>query len=208
MKNKVLKVKFDDFVMGWKMEEPAEHEINLTEVFDEIVNEEDRLFLRFKEQFINEFIDGKGEVPYHFCVDVMASVCDEPIICTAYLRICPNMDNIGSKLKLQICEDYCDNDISNFNEYDVGNYAELPVLAQENIEYPEDDWYSNDFCEFLAKVAVVIPYIARTIGFNMDKVVNMIGTTNWDLWEGLVEDIDPFAQSLKRAIAEKESEVN
>ena len=32
----------------------------------------------------------------------------------------------------------------------------------------------------------------------MDKTMNMIGTTNWDLLHSCLEDIDPFKVSLNR----------
>lgn len=123
---------------------------------------------------------------------------NEQIYSTLYLV--PTAEYLDPKKVQQVCKDY---DVKpHMIDFDMMHSEFIfPMLVQEIIdiekiqEFSENDNYIQ---QYLLSASIASENINMLSGFYMDKTMNMIGTTNWDLLHSCLEDIDPFKVSLDR----------
>ena len=170
--------------------------------FEELWYDDENLLLKFKEKFSCDFFGNDKSIDYHFYLDFTGN--DEIGYCVG-LNMMPTLKHIFPSKLLEIAKDY--NILAkDLNDYDVFTNCLIPILCQQNIDFEITEgstWYTNEIIELLETATVVIPHINRLIGFYMDKSINGIGTTNWDLLEDLLYNEDPFRKSLNRIKIEK-----
>ena len=116
------------------------------------------------------------------------------------LYLVPTMKNIHCSLKKEIMEDYCMGDEDEIYLTDLLCATQFPVLCSEcpSLDFSTFDENNKEISKYLLSASIVAECIERLRAMYLDKVVNMIGTTNWDLLDGVLHGIDPFRQSLDR----------
>lgn len=160
--------------------------------FDELRYDDDTLLLKFKEEFENDFWDDGKPIKYYMLLEVY----DNEICCGVNLYMMPTMEFIHKDILQEIADDY-DVPMLEVDEQDIINNKIVPVLQQQKLEFTiEGDWYGKEVVELLETATSVIPMIDRFIGFDLDKTINMIGTTNWDCLEGLLKGFDPIGRTI------------
>ena len=165
--------------------------------FEEIWNDDEELCLKFNEKFSNYFIEDGKEISYHFYLNFLGN---EEVGYVLELNMMPTLDFISTNKLKEIAEDY-NIPIRELIEYDVLSNNWTPLLASENIEFDiisDLSWYSEGIIDLIETSTSVIPNINNLIGFYMDKSVNMIGTTNWDLLRDLLFNEDPIKNTFSR----------
>lgn len=90
---------------------------------------------------------------------------------------------------------------------DVLQNLNIPILASDikNVTF-EPVMFSNskELLNILDYSQTVIKTINNIQGFYMDCYKNKIGTTNWDLLDSLLFDVNPFSVSLQRTTTKEE----
>ena len=117
------------------------------------------------------------------------------------LYLVPTIQNIHKSIKEEIIKEY--DNINNENEIlliDLLCQTQFPVLHSEcpNLEFNTFDENYEEISKYLLSASIIAETTERIRAMYLDKIMNMIGTTNWDLLDGVLHGIDPFQQSLKR----------
>ena len=159
--------------------------------FEELWYDDENLILKFKEKFSYDFFENDKPIDYHFYLNFMGN---EEV---GYLVA---LSCISTNKLVETAKDY-NVPIRELNDYDILTNHWIPILCQQDIDFEiiEDfTWYTNGIIDILETAIAVIPYINRMIGFYMDKTINGIGTTNWDLLKELLFDEDAIKNTLDR----------
>ena len=161
--------------------------------FEELEYYDENLLLKFKEEFENDFWDEGKPIKYHMLLNLQGN---EECGYGVYLYMMPTMEYISKEIIQEIAGLY-DIPIPDINERDILDNKIVPILDKQELEVSiEGDWYTDDVVELLETATSVIPQIDRMIGFNLDRTINMIGTTNWDCLKGLLEGFDPIERTI------------
>lgn len=163
--------------------------------FEEIVYDDETLLLKFKEEFEYDFWDEGKPIKYHiflnFCGNEEVGYCAE-------MLMLPALNFISVDIIQKLADDYAIPK-EHITERDIIENEMVPILERKALNFTIDgDWYIDDVIELLETATAVIPFTNRMIGFNLDRAVNMIGTTNWDLLNGLLDGSDPIRKALDR----------
>lgn len=165
--------------------------------FEELWYDDEQLLLKFKEKFSYDFFENDKPIYYHFYLNFMGN---KEVGFLVELNMMPTLDCVSTKKLLETAESY-NIPIRELNDYDIFNEYWIPILHHQNIDFEiieDSTWYTNGIIEILETATAVIPHIDRLLGFYMDKPINGIGTTNWDLLKDLLFDKDPLKESIKR----------
>lgn len=163
--------------------------------FEEIVYDDEILLLKFKEEFENDFWDEDKPIKYHMFLNFCGN---EEVGYHVQLLMLPTLDFICKNIIQGLANDY-DIPIEHITERDIIENQMVPILESKVLDFSIDnDWYTDDMVELLETATVVIPFTDRMIGFNLDRAINMIGTTNWDCLEGLLDGSDPIRKTMDR----------
>lgn len=160
-----------------------------------------------KKEYVLEF---KGqEIKYRFALFgtyIEDDKQEKPLwhIC---LRLLPAYNLFYQPEIKKIREDYCLGEDEKIYAIDVVAYFELPIIASEEKMFEEHFSKDNDFQKYLSAIAYYADATSCIIAFPMDRVVNKIGTTNWDLLESNLTGSNPFKISLERTIETLKKEV-
>ena len=125
------------------------------------------------------------------------------------LYLVPTIKNIHSSIKEDILKEY--NNINNEDEIllpDLLWATQFPVLHSEcpKLEFDTFDENNEEISKYLLSASIVAETTERIRAMYLDKVMNRIGTTNWDLLDGVLHGIDPFKQSLERVSKQMKGE--
>jgi hypothetical protein len=170
---------------------------NYKDYFEELWYDDENLLLKFKEKFSCDFFGDDKPIDYHFYLNFMGN---EEVGYVVELNMIPTLSCISTNKLLETAKDY-NVPIRELNDYDIFTNHWIPILCYQNIDFEiiEDiTWYTNGIIEILETATAVIPNINRLIGFYMDRTINGIGTTNWDLLKDLLFDNDAIETTLKR----------
>ena len=165
--------------------------------FEELWYDDENLILKFKEKFSYDFFENDKPIDYHFYLNFMGN---EEVGYLVALNMMPALSCISTNKLVETAKDY-NVPIRELNDYDILTNHWIPILCQQDIDFEiiEDfTWYTNGIIDILETAIAVIPYINRMIGFYMDKTINGIGTTNWDLLKELLFDEDAIKNTLDR----------
>ena len=163
--------------------------------FEEIVYDDYTLLLKFKEEFEEDFWDEDKPIKYHMFLNFYDH---ENAGCYVELLMLPTLDFISKDI-IQELADHYDIPVEHITERDIIENQIVPILEGKSLDFTiVDTWYTDDVIELLETATAVIPFINRIIGFNLDKAINMIGTTNWDCLKGLLDGSDPIKQTINR----------
>ena len=160
--------------------------------FEELAYDDESLLLKFKEEFENDFWDEGKPIKYHMLLELFGN----ELCYGVNLYMIPTMEYMSKDAIKEIADLY-DIPTSAIRERDILYDKILPILAKQELDFTiEGDWYTNEVVELLETATSVIPTINRLIGFYLDKAINMIGTTNWDCLEGLLNGFDPIDRTI------------
>ena len=163
--------------------------------FEEIVYDDDCLILKFKDEFEEDFWDEDKPIKYHMFLNFYGN---EEFGYSVQLLMLPTLDFIFKNIIQELADDY-DIPVEYVTERDVIENNIIPILETQELNFTvENTWYTDDVIDLLETATAVIPFINRMIGFNLDRRINMIGTTNWDCLKGLLDGSDPFRETMNR----------
>ena len=162
---------------------------------------DDEIIFKSKEKYKYDFEEDSMKFDYHLVLHLELleiEELNEQIYSTLY--IVPTAEYLDPKKVQQVCKDY---DVKpHMIDFDMMHSEFIfPMLVQEIIdikkiqEFSENDNYIQ---QYLLSASIASEVIQSMSGFYMDKTMNMIGTTNWDLLHSCLEDIDPFKVALDR----------
>lgn len=165
--------------------------------FEEMWYDDENLILKFKEKFSCDFFENDNPINYHFYLNFMGN---EEVGYLVALNMMPTLSCISTNKLVETAKDY-NVPIRKLNDYDILTNHWIPILCQQDIDFEiiEDlTWYTNGIIDILETATAVIPIVNNLIGFYMDKTVNRIGTTNWDLLKELLFDEDAMKKTIER----------
>jgi hypothetical protein len=163
--------------------------------FEEIVYDDENLLLKFKEEFEEDFWDEDKPIKYHMFLNFCGN---DEVGYHAQLLMLPTLDFICKDIIQELADDY-DIPVEHITERDIIENRITPILESKVLDYSiVGDWYVDDVIELLETATAVIPFTNRMIGFNLDRAINMIGTTNWDCLKGLLDGSDPIIETMNR----------
>jgi len=162
---------------------------------------DDEIIFKSKEIYKYDFEEDAMKFDYHLVLHLEILEIKElnnKIYSTLYLV--PTAEYLDPKKVQQVCKDY---DVKpHMIDFDMMHLEFIfPMLVQEIIdiekiqEFSENDNYIQ---QYLLSASIASEVIQHMLGFYMDKTMNRIGTTNWDLLHSCLEDIDPFKIALDR----------
>lgn len=117
------------------------------------------------------------------------------------LRLIPTRKYINKTLKEDILaqEDITESDFNEFPYSYMIDYIEFPLFLFETIKIEDFDYNNNQyFNDIIYTIGYCLQFYNSFIGFYFDKICNAIGTTNWDLLDGVLKGINPFEKSINR----------
>ena len=162
--------------------------------FEEVVYDDENLLLKFKEEFECDFWDEGKPIKYHMFLNFCGN---EEVGYHAQLLMLPTLDFICKNIIQELADDY-DIPREHITERDIIENKIVPILESKVLNFSLDnDWYTDDMIELLETATAVIPFTNRMMGFNLDRAINMIGTTNWDCLEGLLKGFDPIDRTIR-----------
>lgn len=164
----------------------------------DIETDNDDFSMISKEKYSLEF-NGQ-EISYKFCLlgtCIESDETEDPIWFIS-LRLLPDYNLFNKKGIQKIREDYCLGEDEKIYATDVVFEFELPIIDYEQKIFK--DYFSKDeeFQKYLLGIAYHCQIVSRFIAFPMDKTINRIMTTNWDLLESILTGCDPFEKGLER----------
>lgn len=154
-----------------------------------------------------------GETDYFVTKKVYEHREDELNFDYQYLVGVMDMAAIGGDEEINVClsivptkESVCKKEMDKMLEcfgipfeqvepYDFGDYGNYVQIAGESFTYEE---WENEKEDILDLIASVIPTIDAFFGFYMDRCINRIGTTGWDMIESWVSGTDPYTAPFDR----------
>lgn len=162
---------------------------------------DDKIILKSKERYKYDFEEDNMKFDYHLILHLEILEIEElnnKIYST--LHLVPTAEYLDPKKVQQVCKDY--NVGPHMIDFDMMSSEFIfPILAKETIdieniqEFSEKDKYIE---KYLLSASIASEHIDMMLGFYMDKIMNMIGTTNFDLLHSCLEDINPFRIALDR----------
>ena len=188
-------MKFNIFGVDLEINKP---QFKNFEEYWEIETDTDDFSMVSKEKYSLEF-NGQ-EIPYRFCLlgSYIESEETEDPVWLMSLRLLPDYDLFNKKGINQIKEDYCMGKEDELYVIDIIGEFELPIIDHEQKIFKEHFSKDEEFQEYLLGIAYHCQVVSRIIAFPMDKTVNNIMTTNWDLLESILTGCNPFEKGLKR----------
>ena len=191
----------NNYLTIWGITPKKHNRTNWKEYWDIEWTTDDQIILKSKEIYKYDFEEDNMKFDYRLILRFEILEIDElsdQIYVTLYLV--PTAEYLDSKKVQQVCKDY---DVKpHMIDFDMmSNEFIFPMLVQETIdientqEFSEKDEYIE---KYLLSASIASEVIERMLGFYMDKIMNMIGTTNWDLLHSCLTDIDPFKLALDR----------
>lgn len=201
-------MKFNIFGVNLEINQP---QLKNFEEYWEIETDTDDFSMVSKEKYSLEF-NGQ-EIPYRFCLlgsYIESDETEEPVWLIS-LRLLPDYNFFDKKGIQKIRKDYCLGEDEKIYAIDVVFEFELPIIDHEQKIFKEHFSKDEEFQEYLLGIAYHCQVISRIIAFPMDKTVNRIMTTNWDLLEAILTGCNPFEKGLERCkeyLEKKEGENN
>lgn len=164
-------------------------------------NTDDEMILKSIETYHHEE-DGMN-FTYHLVLILSILELDEGEILYSQLKLIPNVKYLFSEKIESLIKEF---NISE-NELliqDLMIEFEFPILEKEEVNINFEDFSENnpEIQSYLLSAGIVAECINSMRGFYMDRQVNKIGTTNWDLLKSCIYGIDPFKAGLERSIKE------
>lgn len=188
-------MKYEVFNVNLEINQP---QFKNFEEYWEIETDTDDFSMVSKEKYILEF-NGQ-EISYRFCLlgsYIESDETEEPVWLIS-LRLLPDYNFFDKKGIQKIRKDYCLGEDEKIYAIDVVFEFELPIIDHEQKIFKEHFSKDEKFQEYLLGIAYHCQVVSRIIAFSMDKTVNKIMTTNWDLLESILTGCNPFEKGLER----------
>lgn len=191
----------NEYLTVWGITPKKHNRTNWKDYWEIEWTTDDEIIFKSKEIYKYDFEEDAMKFDYHLVLHLEVleiEELNEQIYSTLYLV--PTAEYLDPKKVQQVCKDY---DVKpHMIDFDMMHSEFIfPMLVQEIIdiekiqEFSEKDEYIE---KYLLSSSIASENINRMLGFYMDKIMNMIGTTNWDLLHSCLEDIDPFKVALDR----------
>ena len=173
--------------------------------WNEVYSSDDEIWFETKKNFKHE--EGKDfTFEYKYYVHITSfGEDDDNIIYNSELLLCPLIDFIHKDIINELIEsDGVPKEYINI--MDISFRHSPPLLYQEQLDFKINEWWleNKDVIETLEMAILAVGYIDSLRGIYLDKVINRIGTTNWDFLKELIFNSNAFGISLKRSIKELE----
>lgn len=150
--------------------------IKVSEKFDEVYFDEDNVFFVSKETFKHE----EEGLTFNYKYAIQAAYCEGRIYYS--LELVPCADSLCEKKRNDIISS-CGCEDEEISIYDIVSYGCSVSMGCESVESEEIDERYFDL------IASVFETTDRLRGFYLDKYVNRIGNTGWDLLEDFINGI-------------------
>lgn len=169
------------------------------EYWDLVYDTDDQMLFISKELYKYDFPEENRIFNYNMVLELQIVETDDENILTSVLYLVPTMQYIHNSIKEEVMKSYCCKE-EDIYLIDLLYEYQFPILAQETpcFELKIFDENNDEMSKWLLSASIASEVIGTMLGFSLDKVVNRIGTTNWDLLDGALFGIDPFKQSLDR----------
>ena len=139
------------------------------------------------------------EVDLHIYINItdMSEFTDDSDECIVTLGVIPNFNSLTDTCQERILNQFTEEDRERLlkdKEYllmDILHYGYTVQLYNETVK-------SDNLMNTIDSAMAVSPCIKGLIGFELDRMVNRIGNTGWDLLRDFCEDIDFIKVALER----------
>lgn len=186
-------MKYEVFNINLEINQPQFK--NFEEYWEIETNTDDDFSMISKEKYSLEF--NEKEIPYRFCLFGSYIESEDPVWIIS-LRLLPDYNLFDKKGIERIKENYCMGADDKLYAIDIIGEFELPIIDHEQKIFEDHFEKDKEFQEYLLGIAYHCQVISRIIAFSMDKTVNQICTTNWDLLEAILTGCNPFEKGLER----------
>lgn len=158
-------------------------------------------FFQSKKVFHHDVDDG-FDFKYRYCVAItdMEEIDADDHRIAVEMYLVPEFESLCDKRKDDVREASCFDYEDEPTPYDVARYGVRILFGDETVGNPDSKPY--DEC---SKVEGILAAIANTYetadslrGFHLDRYVNRIGTTGWDLLEDFLHGADFVQATLAR----------
>lgn len=168
--------------------------------WDLVYANDDEICLKSKEIYEYNYSDKFGYFKYNLVLMLMYSEqIDEELIFSNLLLI-PTKDYIYKKTLKKVAKSY-DIPIDEIGIRDLFTECIFPILDNEILDvniiktFSEND---EEISKYLLSASIVAEYKNNMLGFDMDKLYNSLGSTNWDILFAVLNGTDPFAPAFER----------
>lgn len=157
--------------------------VNVETKFDEIFNDTDMVFYESKEIFHHE----EEGLTFDYKYAIAGEYCEGELYYSLYLVPC--VDSLSEEKRASVAS-CCGIDEEEITIYDIWSYGCNVHLGTEKEKGEE----FND--EYFNLIASVFETINSMRGFYLDRYVNRIGNTGWDMLNDFVNGV-PFLSKFK-----------
>ena len=168
--------------------------------WDLVYANDDEICLKSKEIYEYNYSDKFGYFKYNLVLMLIYSEqIDEELIFSNLLLI-PTKDYIYKKTLKKVAKSY-DIPIDEIGIRDLFTECIFPILDNEILDvniiktFSEND---EEISKYLLSASIVAEYKNNMLGFDMDKLYNSLGSTNWDMLFAVLNGTDPFAPAFER----------
>lgn len=176
-------------------------EVDFDKHFEEVYNNEDRVFYLGTKEFLHEEEDFTFRYRYGIKVTDIAYAtgeAGEPIV--VELILLPSFDDLCDKAKESIKDcmgwDEGDEPSEEWKYFDIAEYSYSILMGHTEIHLSEDDIYdwtdSKPIRDIFEAITAVYEVIDRLRGFYLDRAWNRIGTTGWDMLNHALKNEELF----------------
>lgn len=173
---------------------------NDTEKFLDHFEETCEDFFQSKKVFHHEEDDYSFDYRYCVAITDMREIEADDNRFAVELYLVPEFESLCDKCKDDVRKSCCYSDDDQPTVYDVYGYGISVQFGYEMADNPDDKPYDENAEVLDALTAIANTYEAtdRLRGFYLDKFVNRIGTTGWDLLDDFINGVDYLQTTLNR----------
>ena len=150
--------------------------VNVEEKFEEVFNDVEMVFYESKETFHHE----EEGLTFDYKYVIVGEYCEGKLYYSLHLVPCAN--SLGEEKRVRVASTCC-LDEDEITIYDIWSYGYTIHLGTETEEGEE----FND--EYFSLIASVFETINSMRGFYLDRYVNRIGNTGWDMLYDFVNGV-------------------
>lgn len=174
----------------------------LSDHFDEVLNDAySQMFYQSKRVFKHE--EEGLNFNYRYCIEVInmdAWTGDDSGEAMIMLKMVPELDSLCGKMRNSVLES-CGLEADDCTSFDVSSYGCNIGFGDCTVDLGDNCMCMDECPELLEKldtIASVFEPIDSLRGFYLDRAVNRIGTTGWDMLDDFINGKDFLQATLSR----------
>ena len=168
--------------------------------WDLVYATDDEICLKSKEIYEYDYSDELGYFKYNLVLMLMYSEqIDEELIFSDLLLI-PTKDYICKETLEKVAKLY-DIQMDEIEIRDLFAECIFPILDKEILDVNIIKTFSEkdeEISKYLLSASIVAEYKNNMLGFDMDKLYNSLGSTNWDILFAVLNGTNPFLPAVER----------